>query len=87
MVTLSNWKLQSFDDGQVPDLVVAHPDYIDHFWMSAKVPGDVPLDLIAGETKVVEIGHLDGDVDFSTIRVSAINAPAADLIVWPLLTT
>jgi beta-mannosidase len=60
MVTLSNWKIQSFDDGQVPDLVVSHPDYIDHFWMSAKVPGDVHSTLI--DKKVIEhpfFGHND----------------------------
>jgi beta-mannosidase len=56
MVTLSNWKIQSF----VPDLVVSHPDYIDHFWMSAKVPGDVHSTLI--DKKVIEhpfFGHND----------------------------
>jgi beta-mannosidase len=36
-----NWKIQHFEIGEVRDLVVADPTYIDHFWMSAKVPGDV----------------------------------------------
>jgi beta-mannosidase len=36
-----NWKIQYFDVGQVRDLTIADPNYIDHFWMSAKVPGDV----------------------------------------------
>jgi beta-mannosidase len=41
-----NWKIQHFEIGEVRDLVVADPTYIDHFWMSAKVPGDVHSTLI-----------------------------------------
>lgn len=36
-----DWKLQGFDVGEVRDLEIASPDYVDHFWMTAKVPGDV----------------------------------------------
>ncbi|GMA65037.1 hypothetical protein GCM10025859_54770 [Alicyclobacillus fastidiosus] len=36
------------------------------------------FDLVAGETKVVQLGHLDGDtIDLSSLRVSAMNAPEA----------
>ncbi|MBY6269431.1 glycosyl hydrolase 2 galactose-binding domain-containing protein, partial [Parageobacillus thermoglucosidasius] len=41
MLINKNWKIQCFDVGQVRDLTIADPNYIDHFWMSAKVPGDV----------------------------------------------
>ncbi|MGN7297104.1 beta-mannosidase [Ferdinandcohnia sp. SAFN-114] len=41
-----NWKIQYFEEGQERDLVIAAPDYIDHFWMTANVPGDVHSTLI-----------------------------------------
>ncbi|WP_026562630.1 glycoside hydrolase family 2 protein [Bacillus sp. J37] len=55
-----NWKIQHFDIGEVRDLSVAAPDYIDHFWMTAKVPGDVHSTLI--DKKMIEhpfFGHND----------------------------
>jgi beta-mannosidase len=55
-----NWKMQYFDVGQVSDLTVADPNYIDHFWMSAKVPGDVHSTLF--EKKLIDdpfFGHND----------------------------
>ncbi|PPA69143.1 beta-mannosidase [Jeotgalibacillus proteolyticus] len=60
MITLSNWKLQSFDPGRENPLTIAAVSYIDHFWMTAKVPGDVHSTLI--EHKLIEdpfIGHND----------------------------
>ncbi|WAH38167.1 beta-mannosidase [Alicyclobacillus dauci] len=60
MVHIFDWKLQSFDEGQEQDVVVARPDYIDHFWMTAKVPGDVHSTLI--EKGIIEhpfFGHND----------------------------
>ncbi|MBN3524905.1 beta-mannosidase [Paenibacillus apiarius] len=41
-----NWKLRDFNIGEARDLEVASPDYIDYFWMTAKVPGDVHTTLI-----------------------------------------
>ncbi|NWL88507.1 MULTISPECIES: beta-mannosidase [unclassified Paenibacillus] len=41
-----NWKLRDFDVGEARDLEVASPEYIDYFWMTAKVPGDVHSTLI-----------------------------------------
>jgi beta-mannosidase len=41
-----NWKLRQFDVGAARDLEVASPDYIDYFWMTAAVPGDVHSTLI-----------------------------------------
>jgi len=41
-----NWKIRWFDEGEVPDLAVADPDYTDHFWLPAKVPGDVHSTLL-----------------------------------------
>jgi beta-mannosidase len=55
-----NWKIQYFDVGQVSDLTIADPNYIDHFWMSAKVPGDVHSTLL--EKKLIDdpfFGHND----------------------------
>jgi len=54
------WKIKDFNIGEEKDLVVASPDYIDHFWMSAKVPGDVHSTLI--EKEMIEnpfFGHND----------------------------
>ncbi|MBN2909461.1 glycoside hydrolase family 2 protein [Polycladomyces sp. WAk] len=55
-----NWKIQWFEPGQANELEVADPDYIDHFWISAKVPGDVHSTLI--EKKIIDdpfVGHND----------------------------
>jgi beta-mannosidase len=41
-----NWKLRDFNVGEARDLEVASPDYIDYFWMTTKVPGDVHTTLI-----------------------------------------
>ncbi|WP_338788199.1 beta-mannosidase [Metabacillus sp. FJAT-53654] len=41
------WRIHSFDVGAARDLEVAAPEYIDYFWMKAKVPGDVHSTLIA----------------------------------------
>lgn len=41
-----NWKLRQFDVGAARDLEVASPEYIDYFWMTASVPGDVHSTLI-----------------------------------------
>lgn len=46
MKLTQNWKIQHFDQGQERDLVIASPDYIDHFWMTANVPGDVHSTLL-----------------------------------------
>ncbi|MEI2401084.1 glycosyl hydrolase 2 galactose-binding domain-containing protein, partial [Paenibacillus phytohabitans] len=46
MKLTQNWKIQHFERGQEGDLVIASPDYIDHFWMTANVPGDVHSTLI-----------------------------------------
>ncbi|WP_078378750.1 beta-mannosidase [Sutcliffiella halmapala] len=55
-----NWKIKHFDVGTTPDLEVAAPEYIDYFWMTATVPGDVHSNLI--ERKLIEdpfYGHND----------------------------
>lgn len=55
-----NWKLRQFDLGAARDLEVASPDYLDYFWMTASVPGDVHSTLI--ERKLIEdpfYGHND----------------------------
>ncbi|PWK16408.1 beta-mannosidase [Tumebacillus permanentifrigoris] len=55
-----NWKIQSFDVGQVRDLYVAAPEYVDHFWLPAAVPGDVHSTLI--EKRIIDdpfVGHND----------------------------
>ncbi|MBO2531963.1 MAG: beta-mannosidase [Thermoactinomycetaceae bacterium] len=55
-----NWKIQWFEPGQVEDLKIADPDYIDHFWISAKVPGDVHSTLkSAGIIEDPFVGHND----------------------------
>ncbi|UOQ45007.1 hypothetical protein MUN89_03375 [Halobacillus salinarum] len=41
------WKLHDVEEGKVSDLTVADPDYIDHYWMKAEVPGDVHSTLLA----------------------------------------
>jgi beta-mannosidase len=41
-----NWKIKYFDVGTRRDLEVAAPEYIDYFWMTASVPGDVHSTLI-----------------------------------------
>nr|WP_249436018.1 sugar-binding domain-containing protein [Paenibacillus sp. Marseille-Q4541] len=41
-----NWKLRDFDIGEVRDLEVASEDYVDYFWMTTSVPGDVHSTLI-----------------------------------------
>lgn len=55
-----NWKLNYFDIGAERDLEVASPDYIDYFWMSAHVPGDVHSTLL--KHRLIEdpfFGHND----------------------------
>jgi beta-mannosidase len=55
-----NWKMKHFDVGAARDLEVASPEYIDYFWMTASVPGDVHSTLI--ERKLIEdpfFGHND----------------------------
>ncbi|AOZ93052.1 beta-mannosidase [Paenibacillus crassostreae] len=47
MLLDTDWKLKWFDEGEFRDLEIAHPDYIDHFWISTQVPGDVHSTLIA----------------------------------------
>ncbi|MED1203392.1 beta-mannosidase [Heyndrickxia acidicola] len=56
----NNWKIRQFDVGTSRDLEVASPEYIDYFWMTASVPGDVHSTLI--ERKLIEdpfYGHND----------------------------
>ncbi|NGP61166.1 glycoside hydrolase family 2 protein [Paenibacillus thiaminolyticus] len=55
-----NWKLRDFNVGEERDLEVASPEYVDYFWMTAKVPGDVHTTLI--EKGIIEdpfYGHND----------------------------
>lgn len=56
----NNWKIKHFDVGAARDLEVASPEYIDYFWMTAAVPGDVHTTLI--DRKLIEdpfFGHND----------------------------
>ncbi|AJS61217.1 beta-mannosidase [Paenibacillus sp. IHBB 10380] len=41
-----NWKIRDFVVGEARDLEVASPEYIDYYWISANVPGDVHSTLI-----------------------------------------
>ncbi|MEH7374593.1 beta-mannosidase [Neobacillus drentensis] len=55
-----NWKIKHFDVRAARDLEVAAPEYIDYFWMTASVPGDVHSTLI--DRKLIEdpfYGHND----------------------------
>lgn len=55
-----NWKLRDFKVGEAKDLEVASPEYIDYFWMTTKVPGDVHSTLM--EHGVIDnpfFGHND----------------------------
>ncbi|MDP4085320.1 MAG: glycoside hydrolase family 2 protein [Bacillota bacterium] len=55
-----NWKLRQFDVGAFRDLEVASPEYVDYFWMTTSVPGDVHSTLI--NRKLIEdpfYGHND----------------------------
>ncbi|MCU6707359.1 beta galactosidase jelly roll domain-containing protein [Paenibacillus sp. J5C_2022] len=55
-----NWKIQSFDVGQMRDLEVAGPGFSHHFWIPAQVPGDVHSALI--DNQIIEhpfFGHND----------------------------
>ncbi|MGG1678170.1 glycoside hydrolase family 2 protein [Neobacillus sp. NRS-1170] len=55
-----NWKIKHFDVGAARDLEVAAPEYIDYFWMTSSVPGDVHSTLI--DRKLIEdpfYGHND----------------------------
>jgi beta-mannosidase len=55
-----NWKIQQFDVGAARDLEIASPEYIDYFWMTASVPGDVHSTLI--QRKLIDdpfYGHND----------------------------
>ncbi|MFC3881998.1 glycoside hydrolase family 2 protein [Bacillus songklensis] len=56
----ANWKIRDFNVGEVRDLEVASPDFIDYFWITTKVPGDVHSTLI--ERNIIEhpfFGHND----------------------------
>lgn len=56
----NNWKLKDFHIGETPDLEVASPDYVDYFWITTKVPGDVHSTLI--ERGIIDdpfFGHHD----------------------------
>ncbi|MFY0762358.1 glycoside hydrolase family 2 protein [Metabacillus dongyingensis] len=56
----NNWKIRNFDVGAARDLEVASPEFIDYFWMTASVPGDVHSTLI--DRKLIEdpfYGHND----------------------------
>ncbi|WP_371018552.1 beta-mannosidase [Pseudalkalibacillus sp. JSM 102089] len=58
----SEWKLQWFEAGEKNPLELAAPYYIDHFWMTTAVPGDVHSTLI--DKKLIKdpfIGHNDLD--------------------------
>lgn len=60
MLIDQNWKIQWFEPGEVRDLDVADPEYPDHFWIPAKVPGDVHSTLL--EKKIIDdpyVGHND----------------------------
>ncbi|MCV9888683.1 beta-mannosidase [Metabacillus halosaccharovorans] len=60
MLKLTEWKLQWFEPGDKNPLEIAAPLYIDHFWMTTKVPGDVHSTLV--EKKIIEdpfVGHND----------------------------
>ncbi|MGZ9583636.1 beta-mannosidase [Paenibacillus marinisediminis] len=55
-----NWKLKDYNVGEARDLEIASPDYIDYFWMTTKVPGDVHSTLI--ERGIIDdpfFGHND----------------------------
>lgn len=56
----NNWKLRQFDVGAARDLEVASPEYIDYFWMTTTVPGDVHSTLL--KRKLIDdpfFGHND----------------------------
>lgn len=56
----SEWKLKDFEPGEVRPLEIAAPNYIDHFWMTASVPGDVHSTLLS--KKLIQdpfVGHND----------------------------
>ncbi|WP_106768157.1 beta-mannosidase [Paenibacillus faecalis] len=60
MILNENWKLRDFNVDEARDLEVASPEYIDYFWMTTKVPGDVHTTLI--ERGIIEdpfYGHND----------------------------
>ncbi|WHY77054.1 beta galactosidase jelly roll domain-containing protein [Neobacillus sp. WH10] len=55
-----NWKIRDFGVGTARDLEVASPEYVDYFWMTASVPGDVHSTLI--KRKLIDdpfYGHND----------------------------
>lgn len=55
-----NWKLRDFNVGEVRDLEVASPEFIDYFWMTTTVPGDIHTTL--REKGIIEdpfFGHQD----------------------------
>ncbi|WP_375105441.1 glycoside hydrolase family 2 protein [Paenibacillus sp. RS8] len=60
MKLTENWKLRDFNVGEVRDLEVASPEFIDYFWMSTTVPGDIHTTL--REKGIIEdpfFGHQD----------------------------
>lgn len=55
-----NWKMKHFDVGAMRDLEVASPEFVDYFWMTTTVPGDVHSTLV--DRKLIEdpfYGHND----------------------------
>ncbi|MDI3328301.1 MAG: hypothetical protein QJR06_07085 [Alicyclobacillaceae bacterium] len=57
---LTGWRLQGFDPGTIRDLDAARPDFSDHFWLAAEVPGDVHTTLLeAGIIPHPFYGHND----------------------------
>ncbi|MFC7063363.1 beta-mannosidase [Halobacillus seohaensis] len=56
----SEWKLQWFEPNTMNPLEISAPYYIDHFWMTTNVPGDVHSTLI--DKNLIEdpfVGHND----------------------------
>jgi beta-mannosidase len=56
----TEWKLKWFEPGKHNPLELSAPPFIDHFWMTASVPGDVHSTLVT--KNVIEdpfIGHND----------------------------
>ncbi|SFD37868.1 beta-mannosidase [Bacillus sp. OV194] len=62
MKIADEWKLKWFEPGRTPPLEIAAPSYIDHFWMSASVPGDVHSELLSKRLiRDPFVGHNDLD--------------------------
>ncbi|WP_431803118.1 beta-mannosidase [Halobacillus andaensis] len=57
---LQEWKIQWFGPGEKNPLEISSPYYIDHFWMTTRVPGDIHSTLIS--KKLIPdpfVGHMD----------------------------